>query len=613
MEYGIERSFETRYVAAGAIMIADNIAEVLPPLPAADGVLYLVVPDSYEEEQEVRERLGRETLAPDVMIAVPRHVGRLSEIALDVHALQLLRQDTSLLAEDPLVEPELSQMTDDAQGYLTQQLNRMFQPSVEGPEYLWGTGFCEIASAKELRQLLSKVMRQVYPLTPHIKNELIVRRRPRPVIVNARKKLILAILERPGTESLGLEGYRPDMSMFRTVLLLTGLYQPDGEPSEDAESLWRYASPEELPDPGLRDIWRHLRDYLTVPAEHPKPLSDLVSLLSAPPYGVRAGIVPILFAAALRAFPGPISITRGDGAYVSDLLPSTIEAMAAHPDEYQVLVPELTTDQKKFLDRVAALFGITDGAIVEADPVRRCHDALVQWRSSLPHSALTSRYLSLKGRSLGRLMTTTIDPHRLLFDAMPTALDLNGTDPDEILRTLHDCKVEMENVVQWNYDVAERAIRSAFPALNGKAATLRQVVSAWAGFFPGSVAQEIKDGIARAFITRAQMNYETDRAMADALAALLVGKRIDRWEDSSIVVFERELGAVIRRVEDTVLSLATAKHGARDQAIVDIATSRLQASLRAITNVAGSEQARTIVACTLEQLTEEGGTDGAPA
>ena len=167
--------------------------------------------------------------------------------------------------------------------------------------------------------------------------------------------------------------------------------------------------------------------------------------------------------------------------------------------------------------------------------------------------------------------------------------------------------------MQWNYDAAERAIRSAFPAVNGNASTLRQVVGAWAEFFPGSVAHAVKDGIARALITRARMDYQTDRAIADALAALLVGKRIDRWEDSSIVVFERELGAVIRRVEDTVLSLATAADGARNQSIIDIATSRLDASLRAITNVAGPEQARTIVAQTLEQLTEEVSANGSPA
>ncbi len=613
VEYGIERSFETRYVAAGAIVIADRVAEALRPLPAADGVLYLVVPDSYEEAQDVQKRLARETLAPDVMVGVPRHVGRLSEIALDVHALQLLRQDTSLLAEDPLVESELSQMTDDAQGYLTQQLNRMYRPSAEGPEYLWGREFCEVASAKELRQLLSKVMRQVYPLTPRIKNELIVRRRPRAVIVNARKKLLLATLERSGAENLALEGYRPDMAMFRTVLLLTGLYRSNGERSDDGDSLWRYARPEELPDPGLRDVWKYLRDYLTVPARHAKPLADLISLLSAPPYGIRAGIIPILFAAALRAFPSPISITRSDGSYVSDLLPSTIEAMATHPDQYQVLVPELTADQREFLDRVATLFDFADEAVVEADPVRRCHDALVQWRSTLPHNALISRYLSPRGREFGRLMSTAIEPYRLLLIALPAALNIRGVDPDAILTALHDCKAEVENIVQWNYDAAERAIRSAFPAVNGKAGTLRQVVRAWAKFFPESVADEVKHGIARALITRAQMNYETDRAMADALAALLPCGRIDRWEDSSIVVFERELGAMIRRVEDTVLSLATDSARAGNQSIVGIAKSRLNASLRAITQVAGADQARTIVARTLKEITEEVNANGSPA
>ena len=613
VEYGIERSFDTCFVAASTVISAANATEVLPPATTADGVLYVVIPDSYAETAEARRLLASAKLETGVVVALPRHIGPIAESTLEVQALLLLRQDASLLAEDPLVESEIAQMTDDAQNYLGQQLNRMAQPSAEGPEYLWDTRFREITSAKELRRLLAEVMRRVYPLTPRIKNEMIVRRRPRPVIVNARKKLILGILERSGTETLGLEGYRPDMSMFRTVLLLTGLYRRAGQPEDGGESVWRYAKPGELADDGLRQVWEHLRDYLTEPADHPKPLAGLVSLLSAAPYGIRQGIVPILLAAALRAFPGPISITRTNGEYVSDLLPSTVEAMAARPDEYQVLVPELTAGQRAYLDQVAALFGFMAERVVEADPVRRCHDALVQWRSTLPHSALASRYLSSRAQVFGRLMAKAIDPYRLLFDALPAALDLNEAGVDDLLSVLGECKEEVEGVVNWNYDAAGRAIRSAFPALNGGPATLRQVVGAWAAFFPGSVAQEVKDGIARALITRARMRYDTDRALADALAALLVGKRIDRWEDSSIVVFERELGAAIHRVEDAVLSLSTAADGVSSQAVVDIATSRLYSSLRAIASVVGADGARSIVAETLEDITEEDMGSGSPA
>ena len=64
VEYGIERSFETRYVAAGVIMMADRIAKALPPVSTSDGVLYVVVPDSYEEAEDIRRRLAADTLAP---------------------------------------------------------------------------------------------------------------------------------------------------------------------------------------------------------------------------------------------------------------------------------------------------------------------------------------------------------------------------------------------------------------------------------------------------------------------------------------------------------------------------------------------------------------------
>ena len=611
VEFGTERYFESRYVAAQAIVTANSVAEVLPS-SSADGMLFVVVPESHEELGEVRKRLDSQNLGPSVVVAMPRHADRVAEAALDVYALQLLRQDTSLLAEDPLVEPELAQMIDDAQGYLNLHLARMFHPSAEGPEYRWRDRYYAIASPKELRQFLSSIMREVYPLTPRIMNEVIVRRRPRPAIVNARKKLILGILERSGTESLGLEGYRPDMSMFRTVLLLTGLYRchVNGRDGEDAT--WRYAAPEELKDEGLRLIWEHVRDYLTTPSDQPKPLADLIAQIGTAPYGVRAGVIPILLAAGLRAFPGPISITALDGSYVSDLLPSTIEAMAAHPHEYQVLVPDLAAGQREFLDQVAVLFGSTEETTTEADPVRRCHDALATWRSTLPHSALSSRYLSTRASSFGRLLTIAVDPYRVLFEALPSVLNLSSTDVGGLLLALAECKAEIEGVLQWNYEAASRAIRSAFPVINGDDATLRDIVGTWVDFFPGSVAHEVKDGIAQALISRARMHYDTDQALADALAALIVGKRIVRWEDSSIVVFERELGAVIRRVEDTVLSLSTRAGGVHSQSIVDIATSRLQASLRAIANAVGPDGARTITVRALKQITKEGSTNGSP-
>ena len=73
-------------------------------------------------------------------------------------------------------------------------------------------------SPRGLRTALSSIMEEVFEHCPRINNEMIVRHRPSAIVVNARKKLMLGILERSGMEGLGIVGNFPDSSMFRCVL-----------------------------------------------------------------------------------------------------------------------------------------------------------------------------------------------------------------------------------------------------------------------------------------------------------------------------------------------------------------------------------------------------------
>ena len=606
VEYGTERYFESRYIAAHTILMNDQVEGVLSSASTADGMLYVVVPESDEELQEVRKHLGRLTLGPSVVVAVPRQANQLAESALDVYALHLLRQDTSLLAEDPLVEPELVQMIDDAQGYLNLHLNRMFHPSAEGPEYRWGDQYRVLVSPKELRQFLSSIMREVYPLTPRIKNEMIVRRRPRPAIVNSRKKLILGILERSGTENLGLEGYRPDMSMFRTVLLLTGLYRSDRPQLRFHGRSWRYALPEEIPDKGLSEVWMHISDFFTSPSAFPKHLAELVERLCEPPYGVRLGILPILLAAALRAFPTPLTITLLDGTYVCDLLPSTVEAIVASPNDYLVLVPDLTPSERRFLDRVIALFDPDNQTSCELDTLRRCYDAIVRWQGSLPTLAFASRHLSQQAHVFAKHILDGFEPYQFLFRITRDMIDASPTSENAHFSLLEDCKSELEGVVHSHYGAAGRVVRSVFDDHSAADDDIRTRLHNWARLLPPGIRNTLSDGTARALIAQAGMNHASDDTLLDRMSALLVGKLINRWDDHSVVAFERKLIATRRDVEDAVLNLATMCGGVPNTSVVRIATARLDHALRVLLNATDETTARAIVRHSIAQL--NGGT-----
>jgi hypothetical protein len=118
-------------------------------------------------------------------------------------------------------------MTDDARDHLQRLIDRLIGPGPSGPRWFYDGKELSAGSARDLRKVLSEIMDSVFNKTPRINNEIIVRKKPSPVVTNARKKLVLGILERCGQDELGIQGNFPDKSMFRTVLLHTGIYRQD--------------------------------------------------------------------------------------------------------------------------------------------------------------------------------------------------------------------------------------------------------------------------------------------------------------------------------------------------------------------------------------------------
>ena len=107
--------------------------------------------------------------------------------------------------------------------------------------------------------------------------------------------------------------------------LHTGLYYTDkGEG-------WKYALPDQVKEPGLQKVWEKIQQFFTDSSEKPKDIPDLFDELMGPPFGVRAGLLPILFAAGLKAFPSVYSLRYKGGGYVSDILPSEIEQLCREP------------------------------------------------------------------------------------------------------------------------------------------------------------------------------------------------------------------------------------------------------------------------------------------
>ncbi|MFA9459510.1 hypothetical protein [Thiohalorhabdus methylotrophus] len=548
-DYRIRRYFTGEFHTLDTITpyLDTEAHPVALPLDTDGKVLYLLV-ESPKELSEAEQLLKGQETNSRLVFAFPSEALPLTEAALEVWCLTHMQHDSELVGADPLILPELRQMADDARAHLKRMAHRLLYPGAEGPTWYHRGREVAIGNAKKLRKTLSGIMRETYPDTPRINNELIVRKKPSRIIINARKKLVLGILERAGTEDLGLQGKTPDVSMYRTVLAQTGLYGPDGETN-------RFARADELQDPGLTKVWQEFEAFFTEPEDYPKAFEDLFTRLKQPPYGVRNGLFPVFLAAAFKAFPNAISLLR-DGVYVEDILPSEVETIFRSPERYRLQVLGIDEAKTQYLLGFYEIFTGEDLAEEDRvdDLIRTCFEAFQAWKLDLPVAAYYSSQLSKEARAFQKAIQAELDPVRLLFSEIPKILGVSEETPNEALAGLRDVKEELESVHLYLGKMAGESMRKVIAPGKETDLPLSVVANEWANAFPKFVVDEIKDASVKALITQMARSYKSDELLLNALSQGLLGKPLKRWDDSTRHTFERDFERAARKAEDAALS-----------------------------------------------------------
>ena len=569
--------------------------------PGTDGEVLYVLAENHDEIAQAEQAVRSDLNADRIVVALPREPLPIREAALEVWCLLRMQTDSELVGSDPLVGPELQQMTDDAQGHLQQLLDRLVWPGSDGPRWFHrGRPMRRTDSPRGLRTALSNIMEEVFGHCPRINNEMIVRHRPSAIVVNARKKLMLGILERSGTEGLGIEGNFPDSSMFRCVLLHTGLYRKDN-------GRWRFAAPEEIEDLGLKLVWEKVQTFLTEPSATPKDPRKFLHNLMEPPHGVREGLLPILLAAGLKAFPSALSLMK-DGAYVADILPSVIESLCREPDRFRVSVLELDDESEKYLRGLHRIFTAgPEYEAQEADLVRLCHDALEAWKVQLPVAALTTRQLTPAGQKLQQLIRKGGDPVRLILQDLPR---LGGEDraTSEALEGIEAAKQELINVTRTYAQQAGGAVRRAIHLGDrDRRKNLLTVAKEWAGCFSQSFVERLGPASTTTSMLKImQMNYRSDEKLADSLATLLVGQPLARWDDTTIAHFERELQATVQQIEESALDRSgLLEDSSAAQGLSKLVEGRIDELFARLVDLVGEGEAERRLSVIRQKRTEE--------
>ena len=511
-----------------------------------DGRIFYVLAES-DEHCKIAHREAAKVNDSQIVLVVPSKPVAITDAALETYCLQQMRVDPDLIGSDPLAQAEIEQLIDDSYQYLANLVDQLILPNEEASWYSSGKTLA-VNSSRAVRDLLSELMSKVYPSTPRFNNEMLNRKRPTPVIVNARKKLMLAILERMGKPEFEIEGNFPDKSIFRTLLLNTGLYRKDKN-----TNLWRFGNVDELSDESLKKVWELMRQFFAVASEHPKDFSkDLFEKLQASPIGLSAGVIPVLLTCGFKAFGNSISLTC-KGEYVPDILPSIIEDICKNPDSYSLRVYSLSENEEEFLRNIYSTFISEDAShAVQSDLIRLCYDVIIFWLEQLPQIAKNTSNISDKAKRFRRvLLKRDFDPVRFFIERLPKLLDVSIDAPVQLTKELDFVRYEIANVLP---SVAEETGAMMVKAIGAEAgAAAWMAVEEWAVAFDTEFVKSLPNKRAQAMLIRIKMRYRDDVKLVNSVAEALIEKPVSYWEDSTKDSFERAFKDVVQEIEELAL------------------------------------------------------------
>ena len=519
-KHDVLRVFSRRYVDG-----SERI-EPLDPFSPYDGEALLVVGSLHQELGLTRSS----TAAKPTVAAIPQDLAALDQAAREVAAVTSVLEDPSV-KEDWVARRELGERLAETRIALEHSLSATFSADACMWVLLEASGVQELRAGRG-STALSQAADATYPFTPTVRNEMLNRTALTSQGAKARRLLLKAMIERGSEPGLGLDGYGPEVAMYRAFLERTGLHRDDS----DTGTVFRKPA-----DVSLQPAWQALEDEFNRARTRRINLKDIYAALLSPPVGMKAGVIPVFVTAALLAFNDEIAIYE-HGTFIPLLTPEISERMVRNPRHFDVKHFANTTGARQQVVRaLAERLGVRPGFHKHrVANVLAIVGHLVSQARRLDNFTLRTRSLrpaTLKSRDI---LLSAVEPDELLFGSLPKAFGFPPAPPDaesyaeagqyaeHLAETLGELRSRYDRLLSELLELLlETAAETSRLAVTGQAAALEN---------------EVLNPEIRAFVlTLANESVDTDEDWINAIATVVAKKAPAEWADGDKSHFQHEL------------------------------------------------------------------------
>lgn len=456
-----------------------------------------------------------------ILIGIPRNHARIEELSAELVALEAVK-DRHELQGDAVARREVHARLASVRANLEEQL----QAAVTNAQWFDG-GDEAIEAGSRLSPIASDLAHELYSSSPLVWSELVNRDNVSSNSVKARRDLLHRMLDHEAFEHLGIEGFPAERGLYETLLRRTGLHR------QDANGQWRFLPPVEADKARFADLWKATKSLFFNASSRVKA-SDILKLWSAPPYGVKAGIQPVILSAFLLAHKSNVAVYK-EGMFIPHLTDADIDEYLQDPSRFSLRWVVIDEEKTRILGGIADILAEVGHAADARDPLEAAR-GLVALAFNLPVWTQRTHQLSESARTIRDTLLKASDPHKVLFVDLVALLDTN--DGEAYVDALRGPVAELAGAYEAMLRRVDAAMLEALDAPADQLDRLRARADAVSGI-TGDLRQD-------SFATRL-VKHNGSKESIEGILSLAANKPPRDWTDRDIDAAMLEISKVALR------------------------------------------------------------------
>jgi hypothetical protein len=393
---------------------------------STDGLILVALCETEEERRAAIRNASSKDVPRNqrVICVIPQPLNVLRGLVQELERWQWVQANTPELAYDTFAAEEVSRQLATAAESLEKRVKSLLGLQQFGedskPIFVRSGKDLPLSTGRSLLTYLSKVSDEVYSSAPKIANELVNRRSLSSAAAAARMRLLEEIFDSSSKRSLGMNETKkpPEMSLYLSVLKATQLHRetPKG---------WTLSIPQEDADPGnICPAMMRIHAILEEAENRRIPLSDIFSALRRPPYGIRDGLIPILFSVFAVVNEQHLAF-YDNGAFMQRMAGLDVMRFVKNPEMFEVQFCRMSGVKASVFERLLQVLELPssrNGPLDVLDIVR----PLCVFAAELPQFTKRTQQLAPHALSVRTALLEAREPATLLFQDLPNACGFRG-------------------------------------------------------------------------------------------------------------------------------------------------------------------------------------------